>query len=126
MKRYWTQRVDERFDYDLRLHSFWAPHLVIAEEYRKGRVFLVGDAAHQFIPTGGYGMNTGIGEAFDIAWKLADVMNGWSGEGLLDSYHIERHPIAVQNREAAAQNMCVRGAVFQLYTEARAKGDLEA
>ena len=119
-------RVGEKFDHDLKLHSFWSPHLVIAEQYRVGRVFLVGDAAHQFIPTGGYGMNTGVAEAFDIAWKLAAVLNGWGGEKLLESYHVERRPIAVQNREAAAQNMFVRGTVLELYQEARAKADLEA
>ena len=63
-------------------------------QYRFGRVFLAGDAAHIHSPAGGQGMNTGMQDAFNIAWKLAAVTSGDAGESLLDSYHAERHPVA--------------------------------
>ncbi|CAL9544015.1 FAD-dependent monooxygenase [Streptomyces sp. enrichment culture] len=65
----------------------------LAERYRKGRVFLAGDAAHQHFPAGGVGMNVGIQDAANLAWKLAATLNGWAPDGLLDSYHAERHPV---------------------------------
>ncbi|MGI5359448.1 rifampin monooxygenase [Streptomyces sp. CA-252508] len=63
-----------------------------AEQYRSGRVFLAGDAAHIHPPTGGQGLNLGIQDAFNLGWKLAAEINGWAPKGLLDSYHTERHP----------------------------------
>jgi len=64
-----------------------------AESYRKGRVFLAGDAAHVHSPVGGQGMNTGIQDAMNLGWKLAASIQGWAPPGLLDSYHQERHPV---------------------------------
>ncbi|MFE9404889.1 rifampin monooxygenase [Streptomyces sp. NPDC006530] len=66
----------------------------LAERYRTGRVLLAGDAAHIHPPTGGQGLNLGIQDAFNLGWKLAAEVNGWAPEGLLDSYHSERHPVA--------------------------------
>ena len=66
----------------------------LAERYRSGRVFLAGDAAHVHPPTGGQGLNLGIQDAFNLAWKLAAQVNGWAPDGLLDSYQSERHPVA--------------------------------
>ena len=66
----------------------------LAERYRIGRVFLAGDAAHVHPPLGGQGLNLGIQDAFNLGWKLAAEVNGWAPEGLLDSYHTERHPVA--------------------------------
>ncbi|HWG99553.1 MAG TPA: rifampin monooxygenase [Pilimelia sp.] len=66
----------------------------LAERYRSGRVLLAGDAAHIHPPTGGQGLNLGIQDAFNLGWKLAAEVNGWAPEGLLDSYHAERHPVA--------------------------------
>ncbi|MCM0673275.1 rifampin monooxygenase [Micromonospora phytophila] len=66
----------------------------LAERYRTGRVLLAGDAAHIHSPTGGQGLNLGIQDAFNLGWKLAAEVNGWAPEGLLDSYHTERHPVA--------------------------------
>jgi len=65
-----------------------------AERYRVDRVLLAGDAAHIHPPTGGQGLNLGIQDAFNLGWKLAAEINGWAPEGLLDSYHTERHPVA--------------------------------
>ncbi|MDX3543991.1 rifampin monooxygenase [Streptomyces europaeiscabiei] len=67
-----------------------------AERYRVGRVLLAGDAAHTHPPTGGQGLNLGVQDAFNLGWKLAAAINGWAPEGLLDSYHAERHPVAAR------------------------------
>ncbi|MFI0897246.1 FAD-dependent monooxygenase [Streptomyces sp. NPDC020983] len=64
----------------------------LAGQYRAGRVFLAGDAAHVHMPFGGQGLNTGIQDAMNLGWKLAAALNGWAPEGLLDTYHVERHP----------------------------------
>ena len=66
----------------------------LAERYRVGRVLLAGDAAHIHPPVGGQGLNLGIQDAFNLGWKLAAEVDGWAPEGLLDSYHTERHPVA--------------------------------
>ncbi|MET8312410.1 rifampin monooxygenase [Micromonospora sp. NPDC005173] len=66
----------------------------LAERYRVGRVLLAGDAAHVHPPMGGQGLNLGVQDAFNLGWKLAAEINGWAPEGLLDSYHTERHPVA--------------------------------
>ncbi|RUM18046.1 hypothetical protein EFQ99_33615 [Rhizobium vallis] len=67
-----------------------------ATAYRKGRVFLAGDAAHVHSPVGGQGLNTGVQDAVNLAWKLAQVIKGTSPDALLDTYHAERHPIAAR------------------------------
>ncbi|TDC93562.1 rifampin monooxygenase [Actinomadura sp. 7K507] len=66
----------------------------LAARYRVGRVLLAGDAAHVHPPLGGQGLNLGIQDAFNLGWKLAAAVDGWAPEGLLDSYHTERHPVA--------------------------------
>jgi 2-polyprenyl-6-methoxyphenol hydroxylase-like FAD-dependent oxidoreductase len=72
----------------------WQAAAVVAEEFSRGRVFLCGDAAHQHTPGGGFGMNTGIQGAHNLAWKLAGVLHGWAGPNLLGSYQAERQPVA--------------------------------
>jgi 2-polyprenyl-6-methoxyphenol hydroxylase-like FAD-dependent oxidoreductase len=96
----------------------WTPHLLVAEVYRQGRVFLAGDAAHQYIPTGGYGMNTGIADAFDLSWKLAALVRGFGGPGLLDAYDAERRPIGLRNRQASGTHTDVRMAIAEAYADA--------
>jgi hypothetical protein len=71
----------------------WRATADIAERYRDGRVFLAGDAAHVVPPNGGFGGNTGVHDAHNLAWKLAAVLNGTAGPGLLDSYEAERRPV---------------------------------
>lgn len=80
----------------------WTAHALVADAYRDRRVFLAGDAAHLFTPTGGFGMNTGVSDAIDLAWKLQARLDGWGGERLLDSYFVERHPIGRRNTSEAA------------------------
>ncbi len=79
----------------------WTQRLMVADRYDADRVFLAGDSAHLVIPTGGLGMNTGAGDAVDLAWKLAGTLNGWGGAGLLNSYNCERQPIGVRNVAAS-------------------------
>jgi 2-polyprenyl-6-methoxyphenol hydroxylase-like FAD-dependent oxidoreductase len=67
-----------------------------AEHYRQARVFLVGDAAHVYLPIGGPGLNLGMQDVFNLGWKLAAHLRGWAPEGLLDSYHTERHPVGAR------------------------------
>src|ERR1700733_11427520 len=88
-------------DFEIRHIVPWRHHLLVAERYRDGRIFLAGDAVHLVIPTGGLGMNTGVGDAFDLSWKLAGVIKGWGGPGLLDSYEQERRTVGLRNRDAA-------------------------
>ncbi|MFJ8856599.1 FAD-dependent monooxygenase [Streptomyces sp. NPDC102437] len=73
----------------------------LAAQYRKGRVFLAGDAAHQHFPAGGVGMNVGVQDAANLAWKLAATLNGWAPDALLDTYHTERHPVGVNLTETS-------------------------
>ena len=75
----------------------WSACDVVAESYRVGRVFLAGDAAHQNHPSGGFGLNTGMGDVDDLGWKLAAMLNGWGGANLLDSYEPERRPVGLRN-----------------------------
>jgi len=74
-----------------------AGYRLLAQRYGAGRVHLAGDAVHLFTPTGGMGMNTGIDDAVNLAWKLAAVANGWAGPKLLASYEADRRPIGARN-----------------------------
>jgi 2-polyprenyl-6-methoxyphenol hydroxylase-like FAD-dependent oxidoreductase len=80
----------------------WARREVVAKRYQAGRVFLLGDCAHQLPPAGGFGMNTGIGDATNLTWKLAATLDGWGGPELLASYERERLPVGTRNVNAAA------------------------
>jgi len=88
-------------DYEILSVMNWDRRERVAERYRRGRVFIAGDAAHQNSPTGGLGLHTGLADAVDLGWKLAAVLKGWGGEGLLDSYEIERKPVALDNVRAS-------------------------
>jgi hypothetical protein len=70
----------------------WVAAAEVAERYRVGRVFLAGDAAHLMPPTGGFGLNTGVQDSHNLAWKIAAVLKGWAAPGLLDTYESERRP----------------------------------
>ncbi|MFE0191503.1 rifampin monooxygenase [Streptomyces sp. NPDC058989] len=80
-----------------------------AERYRVGRVLLAGDAAHIHPPTGGQGLNLGVQDAFNLGWKLAAAVNGWAPEGLLDSYHAERHPVGARVLDNTRAQMTLLG-----------------
>ena len=84
--------------------NFWTMAAQTANQYRKGRVFLAGDAAHRLPPTGGFGMNTGIQDAHNLAWKLAFVIKHNISDNLLDTYYEERAPVAERNIKWSAEN----------------------
>jgi hypothetical protein len=90
--------------FDLLHIAPWTVHNALAERYRDGRIFLLGDAAHLQPPTGGYGMNGGVGDAVNFGWKLAAVLEGWGGTRLLESYGIERRQFHERTYAESAKN----------------------
>ncbi|MCX7370908.1 MAG: FAD-dependent monooxygenase [Alphaproteobacteria bacterium] len=92
------------FEAEILATTHWHHHQSVAQSWRAGRVLLAGDAAHLFVPTGGVGMNTGIGDAADLAWKLEATIRGWAGPRLLDSYEAERKPVAWRNSVISPNN----------------------
>jgi 2,4-dichlorophenol 6-monooxygenase len=84
--------------------STWAMTAQVAERYRDRRIFIAGDAAHRFPPTGGLGLNSGVQDAHNLAWKLAAVVHGWAPDTLLDSYESERRPVAQTNADQSLGN----------------------
>lgn len=93
-----------KFD-EIHCRGVWTASVAVATRFRseKGRVFLAGDAAHQLSPVGGHGLNSGMADVCDLAWKLAAVVKGWGGEKLLDSYDHERRQIALKNLATVQQ-----------------------
>jgi 2-polyprenyl-6-methoxyphenol hydroxylase-like FAD-dependent oxidoreductase len=87
--------------YEMLYVGEWKQNLLLAQRYRERRVFLAGDAAHLMIPTGGLGMNSGVGDAIDLAWKLAGTLRGWGGPRLLEAYELERRPVGERNVAAS-------------------------
>ena len=93
--------------YEILSSDEWVASSLIADRYRKDRVFLIGDACHLHPPFGGYGMNMGVADGVDLGWKLAAVLQGWGGPALLDSYEIERRAIHEEVIAEAAANHAV-------------------
>lgn len=98
------------------VRSTWRPSIAVARTWATPdhRVFIAGDAAHQNIPTGGYGMNMGIGDAYDLGWKLAAAIQ-YGGRGLLESYTDERRPVALRNVEHSGVHMKVHTDIVHLF-----------
>jgi putative polyketide hydroxylase len=92
---------DPEVEIEITGHRFWESTALVADRFRHGRIFLVGDAAHVTTPIGGLGMNCGIGDVDNLSWKLAAVVSGWAHESLLDTYEAERRPVAEQTVEAS-------------------------
>jgi len=101
------QRLEDLIDaalgakvaYEIVQSGPWRPQFLVSNEIGRGRVFLAGDATHLYMPTGGLGLNTGLCESHNIAWKLAACLKGWGGSRLLETYQEERLPIARRNRD---------------------------
>lgn len=110
--------VGRSFDYEILQANPWTANFVVAQEYRSGRVLLAGDSAHQFIPTGGYGMNSGIADAAGLSWALASLIQGWGGDHLLDAYETERRTVAWWHLRASERHMAVRMQIGELYAQA--------
>ncbi len=111
---------DPEVDVRLINKAFWTMAALIAKQYRIDRVFLAGDAAHRLPPTGGFGMNTGIQDVHNLAWKLALVLNNQADESLLDTYFTERVQIAKTNTSWSISN----AKRFETIFVALAKNDL--
>ena len=101
------QAVAMPVKYDMLYVGAWNQKLLLADRYQDGRVFLAGDAVHLVIPTGGLGMNTGVGDAVDLSWKLSATLQGWGGPKLLASYEFERRQVGARN--VAASTFASRG-----------------
>lgn len=120
----WDPQTENRYDYDdekclalikkavghplpdtiIENVNTWTMSAQVAKQYRKRRIFLAGDAAHRMPPAGGLGLNSGVGDVQNLAWKLAAVLSGEAGDGLLDSYELERRPVANNNSEQSLSN----------------------
>jgi len=101
MKTMFEQVVAMPVIYEMLYVGQWKQNLLLADSYARNRIFLAGDAVHLVIPTGGLGMNSGVGDAVDLSWKLAGTLQGWGGPGLLASYEIERRQIGARNVDAS-------------------------
>jgi hypothetical protein len=97
MKQQFEKIVGVPVKYEMLSCNPWRQNLLLADKYQDRRVFLAGDAVHLVIPTGGLGMNSGCGDAVDLAWKLEAVIKGWGGPHLLPSYEWERRQIGDRN-----------------------------
>jgi 2-polyprenyl-6-methoxyphenol hydroxylase-like FAD-dependent oxidoreductase len=93
------------FPFEVQSAVTWTRRELVAERYAEGRAFIAGDAAHVMSPTGGFGMNTGIGDAVDLSWKLDALLRGWGGPALIDSYTRERRPVAERNAKESSDNL---------------------
>lgn len=100
-----VRAMGREFDYDILSVMRWVRRELVADNYGTGRVFIAGDAAHLMSPTGGFGMNTGIGDAVDLGWKLEAALKGWGGRALLRSYEAERRPVGLRNVAEASRNL---------------------
>jgi 2-polyprenyl-6-methoxyphenol hydroxylase-like FAD-dependent oxidoreductase len=94
LKAFAFRMLGHPFDLEILSILPWVRSELVAEHYGTGRVYIAGDACHLTSPTGGLGMNTGIADAVDLAWKLGAMLEGWGGNRLLDAYSVERNPIA--------------------------------
>jgi 2-polyprenyl-6-methoxyphenol hydroxylase-like FAD-dependent oxidoreductase len=115
--------VDLTID-EVHFTSRWTPQYLIADRYRSGRVLLAGDAAHQMFPSGSHGMNTGAGDAVDLGWKLAALVNGYGGPGLLDSYEAERRPVGLRNMGMSRWHLDIHFQHMRLRADGATPGEL--
>lgn len=100
-----VRAVGRAFDFEIESVMPWVRRELIADRYGTRRVFIAGDAAHLMSPTGGFGMNTGMGDAVDLGWKLDAMVKGWGGPALLQSYEAERKPVAQHNIAESSANL---------------------
>ena len=105
--------------------GFWDLRIDIAGHYRRGRVFIAGDAAHSHPPYGAHGLNTGLEDAVNLGWKLAAVLHGWGGPDLLDSYTQERRPVFAGTGETITEGIAQDRAFLERYSPQRDRAEFE-
>jgi 4-hydroxyisophthalate hydroxylase len=105
--------------------GFWDLRIDIADSYRRGRVFVAGDAAHSHPPYGAHGLNTGLEDAVNLGWKLTAVLHGWGGPDLLDSYTLERRPVFAGTGEAITEGIADDRAFLERYSPQRDRAEFE-
>ena len=121
------QAAGAEFAVQLEYLGFWDLRFAIANNYRKGRVFLAGDSAHSHPPYGGYGINTGFEDARNLGWKLAAQLQGWGGPALLNSYSAERRPVfAATAKDYIARLIEEDRAFVTAYDPLRGRAEFEA
>ncbi|KAJ5783017.1 FAD-binding monooxygenase [Penicillium paradoxum] len=123
-----NEAMGQGFPFKILSITMWTTHPRIADFYRskiQPQAFLLGDAAHAFPPTGGLGVNTGIADAQNLAWKINAVEKGWAGEQLLDTYNDERRPVAMANARQSAKNQRTVYKFFSARPEGVTDEDLE-
>jgi len=121
-RRIFAEASGMDLDFEVLSTGVWiAGHSLVAERYQRGRVFIAGDAAHLFTPTGGLGYNTAVGDAVNLGWKLAAVVKGQAHPALLDSYGQERRPIGLRNT-AYAREFADSVGLFEVTAELEAEG----
>lgn len=111
LKEFAYKALGKPFDFKIISILRWTRSELVAEQYHQGRVFIAGDACHLTSPTGGLGMNTGIGDAVDISWKISAVLEGWGKEKLFDAYDIERIPVAKRITQFSTGNLNIMKSV---------------
>jgi len=102
------QYIGKEFDCNISVANAWTPRMCVAKKFGKGRIWLAGDAVRQVIPTGGYGMNTGVADAMALGWALAANIHGWGTPKLLEAYEAERQPVSFRNRDASGAHFLIR------------------
>jgi 2-polyprenyl-6-methoxyphenol hydroxylase-like FAD-dependent oxidoreductase len=105
LRRAIVRAMGREFDFEILSVLPWVRRQLVAEHYGTRRAFIAGDAAHLTSPTGGFGMNTGIQDSVDLAWKLEGCLRGWGGPALLASYELERKPVGIRNVSEATGNL---------------------
>ncbi len=126
-KRLLHEAAGAEFDVALEHIGFWDLRFAIADQYRAGRVFVAGDAAHSHPPYGGYGINSGLEDAVNLSWKLAAHLQGWGGVDMLDSYGAERQPVfASTARDFIEQSIFTDRDFLRSYDPARDRAGFEA
>jgi 4-hydroxyisophthalate hydroxylase len=105
--------------------GFWDLRISMADRYRRGRVFIAGDAAHSHPPYGAHGLNTGLEDAVNLGWKLDAVLHGWGGPGLLGSYDEERRPVFAETGESITEAIADDRAFLERYRPRRDPAEFE-
>jgi 2-polyprenyl-6-methoxyphenol hydroxylase-like FAD-dependent oxidoreductase len=121
------EAAGEDFDVEFQHIGFWDLRFAVADSYRARRLFIAGDAAHSHPPYGGYGVNSGLEDSVNLSWKLAAVLQGCGGPGLLDSYSAERRPVfASTARDFIEKAIFIDRDFLHAHDPARDRADFEA